>query len=260
MADREYAVGTIGNYLKALPEVVGWLRRHRIKALDQLTQHQLRVAHDYQRQRADLITMGAAHVQHMQKALDRMNVKVHDVISSLIGVSGLKMVRAILAGERTPERLAALCDAQILKKKKDRLLKALVGNWQAEHLFALRQGLEGWEFYQRQIGACDEQMAQVLQQLAHTPPGTGGEESAVAATVVAPLWPAQTTKGMSRRLTLATSRRSAINRDAAWISMADGRTGTRMAWAPGVNSVSCAVVIAAGVSTTRYRISDGIRS
>lgn len=146
---------------------------------------EIRRLRDYQRQRADLITMGAAHVPHRQKALDRMNVKVHDVISSLIGVSGLKMVRANLAGERTPERLAALCDAQILKKKKDRLLKALVGNWPAEHLFALRQGLEGWEFYQRQIGACDEQMAQVLQQLAHTPPGTGGEESAVAATVVA---------------------------------------------------------------------------
>lgn len=146
---------------------------------------EIRRLRDYQRQRADLITMGAAHVQHMQKALDRMKVKVHDVLSSLIGVSGLKMVRAILVGEHAPERLAALCDAQILKKKKDRLRKALVGNWQAEHLFALRQGLEGWEFYQRQIGACDEQMAQVLQQLAHTPPGTGGEESAVAAPVVA---------------------------------------------------------------------------
>ena len=145
----------------------------------------IRRLRDYQRQRADLITMGAAHVQHMQKALDRMNVKVHDVISSLIGVSGLKMVRAILAGEREPERLAALCDGQILKRKKDRLLKALAGTWQAEHLFALRQGLEGWEFYQRQIGACDEQIAQVLQQLASTPPGTGGEPSPGALPVAA---------------------------------------------------------------------------
>lgn len=146
---------------------------------------EIRRLRDYQRQRADLITMGAAHVQHMQKALDRMNVKVHDVISSLIGVSGLKMVRAILEGERDAEKLAALCDAQILKKKKDRLLKALVGHWQAEHLFALRQGLEGWEFYQRQIQACDEQMAGVLQQLAGTPPGTGGETGAAAAPVAA---------------------------------------------------------------------------
>lgn len=146
---------------------------------------EIRRLRDYQRQRADLITMGAAHVQHMQKALDRMNVKVHDVISSLIGVSGLKMVRAILAGEREPERLAALCDRQILKQKKARLLKALAGSWQAEHLFALRQGLEGWEFYQRQIGACDEQIAQVLRQLASPPPGTGGEESPAAEPVAA---------------------------------------------------------------------------
>lgn len=142
---------------------------------------EIRRLRDYQRQRADLITMGAAHVQHMQKALDRMNVKVHDVISSLIGVSGLKMVRAILDGERDPQRLAALCDPQILKKKKERLLKALAGNWQAEHLFALRQGLEGWEFYQRQIGACDQHIAQVLEQLASKPPGAGQQTSAPTA-------------------------------------------------------------------------------
>lgn len=142
---------------------------------------EIRRLRDYQRQRADLITMGAAHVQHMQKALDRMNVKVHDVISSLIGVSGLKMVRAILAGERDPERLARLCDGQILKKKKERLLKALVGHWQTEHLFALRQGLEGWEFYQRQIGACDEQIAHVLQGLAGSPPDAGPHGGPTAA-------------------------------------------------------------------------------
>ena len=127
---------------------------------------QIRRLRDYERQRADLITMGASHVQHMQKALDRMNVKVHDVISSLIGVSGLKMVRAILEGEREAEKLAALCDAQILKKKKEHLLKALAGTWQDEHLFALRQALEGWEFYQRQISACDTEIAQVLKSLA----------------------------------------------------------------------------------------------
>ena len=130
----------------------------------------IRRLRDYQRQRTDHITMGAAHVQHMQKALDRMNVKVHDVISSVIGVSGLKMVRAILGGERDPEKLAALCDAQILKKKKERLVKALAGTWSEEQLFALRQGLEGWEFYQRQMAACDERIATVLSELAGQPP------------------------------------------------------------------------------------------
>lgn len=140
---------------------------------------------EIRRQRADLITMGAAHGQHTQKALDQMKVKVHDVISSLIGVSGLKRVRAILAGEREPERLAALCDAQILKQKKDRVLKALAGGWQAEHLFARRQGLEGGEFCQRQIGACDGQIAQVFQQLAATPPAVSGAGGPPAAPVPA---------------------------------------------------------------------------
>lgn len=138
----------------------------------------IRRLRDYQRQRTDPITMGAAHVQHMQKALDRMIVKVTDVISSVIGVSGLKMVRAILGGERDAEKLAALCDAQILKKKKARLVKALAVTWSEEQIFALRQGLEGWEFCQRQMAACDERIASVLRELTGQPPAPDERASA----------------------------------------------------------------------------------
>ena len=63
------------------------------------------------------MTMAASHVQHLQKALERMNVKLHDVITSVVGVSGLKVIRAILAGQRNPLTLLSLCDAQIQKKK-----------------------------------------------------------------------------------------------------------------------------------------------
>ena len=122
----------------------------------------IRRLQDYVRLRADHISRAASHVQHMQKALERMNIKLHDVISSLCGVSGLAVVRAILAGERAPERLLALCDPQIQRAKGDRVKEALRGTWAEEHLFALRQALQSWEHYQGQIAECDRQIAQLL--------------------------------------------------------------------------------------------------
>jgi len=82
----------------------------------------------------------------MQKTLERMNIKIHDVISDLSGVSGMKIVRAIVAGQRDPQQLLQLCDVQIKKNKAERVLESLRGTWQAEHLFALRQALQGWRF------------------------------------------------------------------------------------------------------------------
>lgn len=126
----------------------------------------LRRLQDYLRLRADHIVMAGSHEQHMQKALERMNLKIHDVISNLTGVSGLKMVQAILAGERNPVALLALCDPQIQKNKAGRLRAALEGNWKDEHLFALRQAHELWQFYQKKIAECDQAIEQVLKELA----------------------------------------------------------------------------------------------
>ena len=98
----------------------------------------IRRLQDYLRLRADHIVLAGSHEQHMQKALERMNLKIHDVLSDLTGVSGLKLVAAILKGERNPAVLLGLCDPQIQKKKADRLRAALEGTWKAEHLFALR--------------------------------------------------------------------------------------------------------------------------
>jgi len=130
----------------------------------------IRRLRDYQRGRQDHVTMGSAHIQHMQKALDRMNIKLHEVLSDLMGASGLRVVRAIVAGERDTDVLLELCDAQILRAKRSRMRQALTGTWQAEHVFALRQALEGWEFYQRQIAECDRQIGAVLQDLAPAAP------------------------------------------------------------------------------------------
>jgi transposase len=126
----------------------------------------IRRVQDYLRLRADHITMAASHEQHMQKALERMNLKVHDVISDLTGVSGLKMVQAILQGERDPAVLLGLCAPQIQKHKAQRLRAALEGTWKPEHLFALRQAHELWQFYQQKIAECDQALETVLRALA----------------------------------------------------------------------------------------------
>jgi transposase len=135
---------------------------------------QIRRLQDYLRLRTDHLTSAAACVQHQQKALERMNVKLHDVISSLVGASGQKVIEAILAGERDPDRLLALCDVQIQKKKAQRVKESLRGTWAEEHLFALGQAVEDWQHFQRQMAACDRQIEAVLRQISgpeDPPPG-----------------------------------------------------------------------------------------
>ena len=127
---------------------------------------EIRRLQDYQRLRGDHIIGAAAQVQKMQQALERMNVKLHDVISDLVGVSGLKVVRAIIQGERQPAHLLALCDQQIQKKKAAAVLESLRGCWKDEQLFALRQALELWETFQQKIADCDRELEKLMQQMA----------------------------------------------------------------------------------------------
>jgi transposase len=126
---------------------------------------QIRRLQDYMRLRADHIQMAATHVQHMQQALERMNIKLHDVIAKLTGVSGLAVVRAILDGERDPQKLLSLCDTQIQRAKAERVKQSLLGTWTEEHLFALRQALQSWEHYQGQIAECDRRVEALLHDL-----------------------------------------------------------------------------------------------
>ena len=125
----------------------------------------IRRLRDYLRVRTDLVSMAAQHVQHMQKALDRLNVKIHVVISDITGWSGLRIIKAILDGERQPEKLVELCHEQILATKKAPMLEALRGFWYPEHLFALELAVQSYEAYQAQIGRCDERIARVLQEM-----------------------------------------------------------------------------------------------
>lgn len=124
----------------------------------------IRRLQDYLRLRAEHVSAAGAHVQHMQKALERMNVKLHDELSDLAGVSGMAVVRAIVAGERDPQRLLALCDKRIQRSKAAGVQESLRGTWAEEHLFALSQAVQSWDHYQRQIKDCDRQIERLLQQ------------------------------------------------------------------------------------------------
>ena len=130
----------------------------------------IRQLRDYIRLRGDLVSMASQHVQHMQQAMDRLNIKIHVVISDITGVSGMRIMEAILAGERDPNRLVSLCDEQILKTKKASMVDALHGLWRKEHLFALRLARESYQSYQRQIAECDKEIAEVLRQMSQGKP------------------------------------------------------------------------------------------
>jgi transposase len=111
----------------------------------------------YLRQRGGLIRYAGQHVQHMQKALEQMNLKLTGVISDVTGVTGRAIVQAILKGTRDPYKLAALrhpkCQATA-----EEIAQALTGTWREEHLFCLRQAYEAWQFYQKQIDRVEEQI------------------------------------------------------------------------------------------------------
>src|SRR5205085_5734429 len=122
------------------------------------------------RLREDLVSLASQHVQHMQKAMDRLNVKIHVVLSDITGWSGMRIIKAILAGQRQPEKLVELCDEQILKTKRAPMLEALRGLWRKEHLFALELALQSYENYQEQIAKCDLQIAEVIKELSGDKP------------------------------------------------------------------------------------------
>ena len=126
----------------------------------------IRRLRQYVRLRQDHVGSAAQHILHMQKAMDLMNLKLHDVFSQTIGVNCLRMIRAMVAGERDPAVLLALCDADVLRRKTQPLLRALQGTWDEEYLFSLQQALQAWDFYQGQIAACDVAIQKVLAALA----------------------------------------------------------------------------------------------
>ena len=116
------------------------------------------------RQREVILRQQSRCAQHMQKALAQMNIQLANVISDIVGATGQKILRAIIAGERDPKELASYRDARI-KADEEEIALSLEGNWRAEHLFALKQAMAAFDFCGGQMAECDEQMQRSLQAL-----------------------------------------------------------------------------------------------
>ena len=125
---------------------------------------QVCVLRSLSRQRTMLLRSQGRFVQHMQKALTQMNIQLANVISDVVGETGQKILRAIVAGERDGLALAKLRNARI-RASEDEIAKSLQGSWRAEHLFALKQALDAFDFCGTQLAECDAQIQAQLQAL-----------------------------------------------------------------------------------------------
>ena len=102
------------------------------------------------RQRSMLVAMASRMVQHMQKALEQMHLKLTEVVSDITGKTGMTIIRAILAGDRDPQRLATYRDTRCTHDHAT-IAKALEGHWRAEHLFALQRAVDQYDFIAEQL-------------------------------------------------------------------------------------------------------------
>ncbi|MEQ9383580.1 MAG: IS110 family transposase [Imperialibacter sp.] len=121
----------------------------------------IRVLRTYVRQRKKLITNSSDSARRMQKALELMNIKLHTVISDILGKTGMSMVTAILNGERDVDALIKLKDGRV-KASEEEIRKSLHGIWSEEHLFMLRHSYHSYQFFQSQKSECDEKIKQCL--------------------------------------------------------------------------------------------------
>ena len=134
----------------------------------------------YIRHRMNQVRYCAAHIQHMQKALIQMNLLLHNVVSDITGVTGMQIIKAILAGERNTQVLAGMRDRRC-KNSIATIAKSLEGNYRPEHLFSLKQAVETFEFYQSQIAKCDQEIEALLvtfdTKVADSPPANSATEA-----------------------------------------------------------------------------------
>lgn len=124
---------------------------------------EIRTMRTYWRQRNDLVQSAGRFIQRIQKVLTQMNIQLANVLSDVSGVTAQAIIKAILAGERNPHKLAELRDRRV-RASQEKIAQYLEGHWQEDLLFVLKQEQEGYEFCQQQMVACDQQLQQYLQQ------------------------------------------------------------------------------------------------
>jgi len=144
-----------------------WLQRLHEYGLLRASFHpkgELAALRAYLRQRERLLDYAASHVQHLQKALMQMNVQLHHVVTDVTGTTGMRIIRAIVEGERNPMKLTNHRDPRC-HSSVDEIGAALSGNWREEHIFALRQALELYDTYHSKITECDARVETMLGRL-----------------------------------------------------------------------------------------------
>ena len=129
---------------------------------------EIRVVRTYWRQRGEHVRGAAICIQRMQKALTQMNVQLANVISDISGLTGRAIIRAIVAGDRDPRKLARLSDRRVHASQEE-IAKSLEGNWRPELLFVLRQEIDMFDTYQKRIAECDQQLQRQLATLTGVP-------------------------------------------------------------------------------------------
>jgi transposase len=149
------------------------------------------------RHRESLVQMAATHVNHMQKALDQMNLQLHHVISDIVGLTGLAIIDAILGGERDVQKLAKLRHERI-KASEEVIAKSLVGDYRPEHLFTLRQSLAAYRNYQKLIDDSDREIRKRLEEF--QPPNPPLEKADNRKTSSKPLSPDGVLKSELKRV------------------------------------------------------------
>jgi transposase len=145
----------------------------------------------YVRQRARLVRDKARAVQHVQKALTEMNVQLANVLSDVTGKTGLRILRAIVAGERDGAKLASYRDRRV-KADEETIARSLEGTWREEHVFALTQALARYDFYDEQIGECEARLIEASRKLSMQAKGVETPERTS--------WEAQMNRGLRQML------------------------------------------------------------
>jgi transposase len=132
----------------------------------------------YVRQRGTLVRSAASYIQRMQKALTQMNLQLHNVVTDITGATGMRIIKAILNGERDSGTLASMRDPRC-RNSQSTIARSLKGNHRPEHLFSLKQALELYEFHQIKIADCDRQILEQLKSFDDSPNNTAGVEDAL---------------------------------------------------------------------------------
>src|SRR6266581_1198508 len=124
---------------------------------------EIRTMRTYWRQRNDLVQAAARHIHRIQKALTQMNVQLANVLTDVSGLTGQAIIKAILAGERDPHKLAEFRNPPV-RASEEEIARSLEGHWEEDLLFVLQQEQDGYEFCQKQMAECDRQLNHYLEQ------------------------------------------------------------------------------------------------